>query len=69
MTCSRIPSHVRQYWTLWRRWRPSRWTLVGAYSGPPTAHEAAARLFGETLVLPPGEHPVEAKSRCHGRHP
>lgn len=68
MTCSRLPHSdmpEAYRWTLWTR-LDNHWEYQMTHR--PERLSELAKCFEpsvETLILPPGEHPIEAQERCH----
>ena len=75
MRCERLPDCAAGQWTLWLRRirRPDRWRYLDC--GSVTYLEDLLRCdadwlaccCGETVLLPPGESPVEKREECHRR--
>ncbi len=65
MTCQRLRGRG---WSLWVRVVPSHWTYVLSGKLPDVELALSNRRSewpdGETLVLPPGEHPIESRDKC-----
>ena len=69
MTCDRLPTAAQGCWTLWVRARKRpHWRIVTWHQSLPIVEIEEAKIAGnkyETLVLPSGEHPIEAPHNCH----
>lgn len=68
MTCDRLPVAARDSWTLWVRSKRRRhWLIVTWHADLAVVDGVAMKLPPryEYLILPPGEHPIEARADCH----